>query len=148
MEPDNASTWAMSQLTLNIGNANVTEVTHSYNLNLDGTWIQHYSHSPALQHIITSLLCMAGCVQHCATPRQSVQQPNSHLMQLKRHRMMQAVLLLHLRMHAVLTRELTREMGGRFFLNFARIAPMLPCALVTCASSWQASGPDIQVQAL
>ena len=29
-------------------------------------------------------------------------------------------------------RILTRELGGRFFLNFARTTPALPCALVTC----------------
>ncbi len=29
---------------------------------------------------------------------------------------------------------LTREMGGRFFLNFALTAPILPCARVTCRS--------------
>ena len=47
-----------------------------------------------------------------------------------------------------LEKELTKEMGGRFFLNFALTAPMLPCALVTCTSSWQASEPGVQVQAL
>ena len=40
--------------------------------------------------------------------------------------------------------ELTKEIGGRFFLNFALIAPMLPCALVTYATSWQPSVTEVQ----
>ena len=30
---------------------------------------------------------------------------------------------------------LTRELGGRFFLNFARTTPALPCERVTCTVS-------------
>ena len=30
---------------------------------------------------------------------------------------------------------LTRELGGRFFLNFARTTPALPCERVTCTPS-------------
>ena len=30
---------------------------------------------------------------------------------------------------------LTRELGGRFFLNLARTTPALPCERVTCTAS-------------
>ena len=30
---------------------------------------------------------------------------------------------------------LTRELGGKFFLNFARTTPALPCERVTCTAS-------------
>lgn len=45
--------------------------------------------------------------------------------------------------------KLTSEMGGKFFLNFALMAPMLPCARVTCTAKLASlKEPNVHLQTI
>ena len=88
-----------------------------YRSYLDVAWVQHHSYSAALQH---KMICesLASQLVHNA-------------MMHDRSRTKQGVPA------QCNCAVLTNEMGGRFFLNFALTAPMLPCARVTCRSNQQ-----------
>lgn len=80
-------------------------------------WVQHHSYSAALQN---KVVC------------------KSHASQLRHHGAQRPAARQKFCVQAQCNGAvLTNEMGGRFFLNFALTAPMLPCALVTCRSHQQ-----------